>query len=104
MCEPHPMQSTVPCCNCGGVVVEFSRPNSEWNAVVRQGGSSTSKEYLCTDCYMDRLYAGATEIIRDSIRPLRIEHGHLVDIANHDGASKVWSLLERANIFLGVTP
>lgn len=47
--------STVPCCQCHGPVVEFSRSNAEWNATMKPGGHETDREYLCAACYMNRL-------------------------------------------------
>ncbi len=43
--------SSVPCCKCGGEVVEFTAKNDVWNRLVRRGGSSTDQEYLCVACF-----------------------------------------------------
>ena len=43
--------SEIPCCKCGGPVVEFSISNEVWNRLVRKGGPETDQEYLCIDCF-----------------------------------------------------
>lgn len=43
--------SDIPCCECGGPVVEFSIPNELWNRVMRPDGHETDKEYLCYSCW-----------------------------------------------------
>jgi len=47
--------SEVPCCECGGKVVEFSVPSELWNMVMRPDGHETDKEYLCFDCWNKKL-------------------------------------------------
>src|SRR5690606_39576690 len=67
-----PEPSTIPCCKCGGVVVEFSVPNDVWNKVVRRDGPETDQEYLCEGCYRDAV----SEYVRATPEPPRI--GQLV--------------------------
>ena len=43
--------SDIPCCKCGGPVVEFSVPNEAWNTVIRNNGPETDQEYLCVKCF-----------------------------------------------------
>lgn len=43
--------SDVPCCRCGGPVVEFVVPSKSWNTIIRNNGPETSWEYLCLDCF-----------------------------------------------------
>jgi hypothetical protein len=47
--------STIPCCLCGGEVVEFTVPNDIWNLVMRPDGKETDKEYVCLDCWYKAL-------------------------------------------------
>lgn len=49
-------KSKIPCCECGGSVIEFSVPNRLWNIVMRPDGHETNKEYLCFACWNNRLY------------------------------------------------
>lgn len=60
----------IPCCKCGGVVIdEFSVPSELWNAVMRPDGHETDQEYLCFECwngalnvYITRLRSLVTEL------------------------------------------
>jgi hypothetical protein len=47
--------SSIPCCNCGGEVIEFTVPNALWNKVIRHDGHATDKEYLCFSCWNQQL-------------------------------------------------
>lgn len=47
--------SEIPCCECGGEVVEFTVPNDIWNSVMRPDGHETDREYLCFDCWYKAL-------------------------------------------------
>jgi len=53
--------STIPCCKCGGEVVEFSVPNNLWNIVMRKNGE-TDQEYLCFDCWNKILFIEITRL------------------------------------------
>lgn len=55
--------STVPCCACGGEVVEFTVPNDIWNLVMRPDGKETDKEYLCLDCWYKALRSKLDELL-----------------------------------------
>jgi len=66
--------SQIPCCKCGGPVVEFSVPNDAWNTIVRKDGPETNQEYLCLGCFAE---AAANEIERlraviDQIKAIRL--------------------------------
>ena len=50
------MNSKIPCCNCGGTVIEFIVPNKLWNMVIRQSGHEGDKEYLCFACWNNAIY------------------------------------------------
>lgn len=43
--------SSVPCCNCGGVVYEFTVHNYDWNKLIRGDSPETDQEYLCVWCF-----------------------------------------------------
>jgi hypothetical protein len=43
--------SEVPCCKCGGEVIEFVVENRIWNRIVRLDGPEHDKEYLCVACF-----------------------------------------------------
>lgn len=45
-------QSSTPCCECGGPVVEYTVSNDVWDVIVRGGGAETDREYLCIDCFL----------------------------------------------------
>ncbi len=56
LCEIERLQeesktSTIPCCKCGGELVEFTVPNEVWNTIVRDDGCETDQEYLCLKCF-----------------------------------------------------
>lgn len=68
--EAKESPSTIPCCKCGGMVVEFSVPNEAWNIIVRKGGSETDQEYLCLDCFA-RCAASELRTAREKIDRLR---------------------------------
>jgi len=53
--------SNIPCARCGGPCIEFTAPNYIWNAVVRNGGPETDKEYLCVQCFVDDLVPYLTD-------------------------------------------
>jgi DNA-directed RNA polymerase subunit RPC12/RpoP len=54
--ERKARMSEIPCCKCGGEVVEFVVPNDLWNMVIRQDGHESNKEYLCFACWNNALY------------------------------------------------
>lgn len=54
-CHDGKETSQVPCCKCGGEVVEFSIPNDIWNFVMRTNGKESNKEYLCFNCWHETL-------------------------------------------------
>lgn len=56
--------STIPCCLCGGEVVEFTVPNDIWNLVIRTDGKETDKEYLCLDCWYKALRSKLDKLSR----------------------------------------
>jgi hypothetical protein len=45
------LPSKVPCCRCGGEVVEFHIDNADWNLLVRGDGPEHDQEYLCIRCF-----------------------------------------------------
>ena len=45
--------STIPCCKCGGRVVEFTVPNKAWNTIIRGDQGETDQEYLCLKCFAE---------------------------------------------------
>lgn len=61
-----PRVSKVPCCVCGGEVVEFTVPNDLWNFVMRPDGKETGKEYLCWDCWNKALWRKMQELQRET--------------------------------------
>ncbi len=46
-------RSDIPCCKCGGPVIEFSIPNAAWNTIIRDNDPATDQEYLCLNCFAD---------------------------------------------------
>lgn len=56
--------SEIPCCECGGKVIEFTVPNDIWNLVMRPDGKETDKEYLCLDCWCKALRSKLEELER----------------------------------------
>ncbi len=48
-----PDASEVPCCRCGGPVIEFSINNRSWNTIIRDDGPETNQEYLCFQCFAE---------------------------------------------------
>ncbi len=49
-------KSEVPCAECSGPVHEFSVPDNLWNTVVRTEGKEHDKEYLCLNCFVEKLF------------------------------------------------
>ena len=47
--------SSIPCAECGGDVIEFTIPNDIWNKIIRPNGIESIKEYLCINCWYDKL-------------------------------------------------
>ena len=58
--------SQIPCCECGGEVVEYSIPNDIWNIVMRPDGKETDKEYLCLGCWHEALRRTLEELINQT--------------------------------------
>ena len=56
--------SPIPCCECGGEVVEFTVPNDIWNLVMRPDGKETDREYLCWNCWYEKLRNKMAEMQR----------------------------------------
>lgn len=65
------------CCKCGHGVIEFSRPNNEWNSIIRPDGHETDSEYLCAPCYMDAQAAELTRL-RERVEQLTNEIANAV--------------------------
>jgi hypothetical protein len=74
--------STIPCCKCGGPVVEFTVPNDIWNAVIRRGGHETDQEYLCMDCWYKALRAYLADTQPNL--PLTLQEAHDYGINHPD--------------------
>jgi len=68
-CEDNAPESEIPCCRCGGVVVEFSVPHDAWNILIRDDGKETDQEYLCLECFA-RLAAEKVKQLREMMFPL----------------------------------
>lgn len=64
--ELEGMVSTVPCCACGGQVIEFTVPNDVWNQIIRKGGHEHDQEYLCAACFARQ----CTEFVQEQLSPL----------------------------------
>lgn len=47
--------SDIPCAICSGEVIEFTIPNDIWNKVIRNNKSETNKEYICINCWYNKL-------------------------------------------------
>jgi hypothetical protein len=47
--------SNIPCALCGEEVIEFTIPNDIWNKVMRPDGLETNKEYICINCWYNKL-------------------------------------------------
>lgn len=50
MIEYIDAENETPCCECGGVVHEFSVDNDVWNAVMRPDGEH-DQEFVCLRCF-----------------------------------------------------
>lgn len=55
--KPAPLPSGLRCDRCGGDCVEFTIPNSIWNAVIRTDGHERDDEYICEGCWHKALEA-----------------------------------------------
>jgi hypothetical protein len=58
--------SSIPCCECGGEVIEFSVPNRLWNTVMRPDGHETDKEYICFSCWNNKLIEYISKVKKQS--------------------------------------
>lgn len=58
--------SEVPCCRCGGPVVEFTIANADWNTIIRPAGIEHENEYLCVECF-GAVAAGRIRLLRDEL-------------------------------------
>jgi hypothetical protein len=73
--------SKIPCCLCGGKVIEFTVPNEVWNKVMRPDGKETDKEYICYECWNKKLNEFllphlAEEVKEQPIHPDNCEKGY----------------------------
>ena len=48
-------ESNIPCYLCGGKVIEFTIPNDIWNTVMRLNYKETNQEYICINCWYNKL-------------------------------------------------
>lgn len=77
----HEEPSAIPCCICGGEVVEFTVPNDIWNLVMRPDDKETDREYLCLDCW----YVALRDFLSASQRRERAAVAALQDICKNCG-------------------
>ncbi len=81
--------SSVPCCECGKEVQEFTVPNVLWNMVMRPDEHETNKEYICYSCwnlklleYINRIKAQGRKFL-DVLTYIKRAHetaGHTLNI------------------------
>lgn len=81
--------SMIPCCLCGGKVIEFVIPNELWNRVIRIKGREANKEYLCFNCWNNKLTQFINKLDAENKR-LAKENEDLTDKLTMSGQLGRW--------------
>jgi hypothetical protein len=83
--------SKIPCCLCGGKVIEFTVPSEIWNKVMRPNGKETDKEYICYECWDKKLtkflLSHFAEEVKEQSKPQKPAAGELWWYQWHSGIS-----------------